>query len=235
MGPQVVSLVLCDRLQANSKLALLHARAKCIQPVDAAHDFSHLERVAKLTLQIYQTEIMQQEGRDASAFEQDLCIVAALLHDCVPIAKNSPLRKESSRLASEKTRDWLLELAFATADQIELVAQAVLDHSYSSGRVPSSLLGQALQDADRLESLGALGLYRTIATGISMGTELFDPLDPLAEHRELNDLKYSLDHFFTKLFKLPATFRTAAARAEAHRRADFLRSFVDQLKSEITL
>ena len=230
-----MSSVLKERLQANQKLALLYQRAQAIKPVDAAHDFSHLERVAKLTLQIYETELSQREKRKPTASEQDFCICAALLHDCVPVAKNSPLRKESSRLASEKTREWLIELDFASPENIELIAQAVLDHSYSSGRVPNSLLGQALQDADRLESLGALGLYRTIATGVSMGTELFDALDPWAENRELNDLKYSLDHFFTKLLKLPDTFRTSAAQAEAHRRADFLRSFVQQLRIEITL
>ncbi|MBC7396279.1 MAG: HD domain-containing protein [Bdellovibrionales bacterium] len=234
MGKKVMNPVLRERLEQNFKLRTLYERAKSIKPVDAAHDFSHMERVAALTLQIYARELESQEQRAAVDSELDQCIAAALLHDCVPIAKNSPLRKDSSRLSSEKAREWLNEMEFANNAEIDLIAQAVLDHSYSSGRIPTSLLGQALQDADRLESLGALGLYRTIATGVAMGAELFNSEDPWAEKRELNDLKFSLDHFFTKLLKLPESFRTDAARAEAHRRADFLRAFVTQLQSEIT-
>jgi len=210
-----------------------------IPPADAGHDFSHIERVMNYALKIFSDEIQSAENRALTVDERDAILAAALLHDCVPIAKNSPLRKESSRLASEKaaeilntqrtengerawSRDWVFE-----------ISGAIHDHSFSSGRVPVSLLGECLQDADRLEALGAIGLYRTIATGVSMGTQLFDPLDPWAEHRALDDKKYSIDHFFTKLLKLPDTFRTVNGRQEAIKRSDYLRGFVNQLRSEL--
>ncbi len=225
--------VLTARIAANPLVSDFFERAREIEPIDAGHDFSHIERVAKLTLQIFTEELKGLESRAPTSVEQDACIVAALLHDCVPIAKNSPLRKESSRLASEKAREWLDEVNFANESVRADIAGAILDHSFSSGRVPTTLLGRSLQDADRLEALGALGLYRTIATGVSMGTSLFDVNDPWATHRDLNDQKFTIDHFFAKLLKLPDTFRTQAARNEAQRRKKFLEVFLDQLKSEI--
>jgi uncharacterized protein len=188
--------------------------------------------VAKLTTQIFSSEIRRQKSRMATHSEIDSCYAAALLHDCVPVAKDSPLRKESSRLASEQAQEWLIELEW-DAEQASLIVAAILDHSYSAGRTPSSLLGESLQDADRLEALGALGIYRTIATGVAMKAEFFDPTDPWAKHREFDDKRFSIDHFHTKLLKLPASFKTHFAREEANGRAHFLRQFLFQLKHEL--
>jgi len=213
----------------------LRARVKAIPPADAGHDFSHILRVSTLTLDLFSQEVFTRFHRNSSNSEKWACLCAALLHDCVPIAKDSPLRKKSARLASEKAREWLTELKWP--EQVSEICEAIEDHSYSaslaSGRAPRSLLGECLQDADRLEALGAIGLYRTIATGVSMGAQLFHPEDPWAENRELDDKKYSIDHFFTKLLKLPETFRTRAAKNEATKRADYLRAFVVQLKYEL--
>jgi uncharacterized protein len=229
---------LADALELNPKLKSLRDRVRAIPPIDVGHDFYHTLRVASLAVRILNDERIRVHGRPASTHEIDDVIAAALLHDCVPVAKNSPLRKESARLCSEKAREWLQELAWASEEEapssrIEMICGAILDHSYSSGRAPGTLLGQALQDADRLEALGALGLFRTIATGVSMGALLFDPVDPWAERRELDDRRFTIDHFFTKLLKLPETFRTEWARGEANRRAEYLRGFLDQLRHEL--
>ena len=221
-----------------SKLETLLTRARSITPVDRAHDFSHLERVARMTREIFIRESRLRHGHLATQDDLDACEAAALLHDCVPVAKDSPLRKESSRLASEKAREWLLELNWQPREKIEEICGAILDHSFSSGRVPHTLLGEALQDADRLEALGAIGLYRVIATGVAMGAEFFHADDPFAEKtgkqkRELDDRKYSIDHFYTKLLRLPETFRTETAREEAIKRAQFLVDFLKQLKLEL--
>jgi len=181
-----------------------------------------------------------KQDRSPSKDEIDAVLAAALLHDCVPVAKNSPLRKESSRLASEKAFEILSNQKTSKGDRawsrdwVAEITDAILDHSFSAGRTPRSLLGECLQDADRLEALGAIGLYRTIATGVSMGASLFHATDPWAERRELDDRSYSIDHFFTKLLKLPATFRTTSGQKEAQDRAGYLQCFVEQLKKEIT-
>ncbi len=226
-------MILDSALKRNAKLTVLHDRVKLIPPADAGHDFFHTLRVAGLAAKILDEECRRLNSRAPSEAESDAVIASALLHDCVPVAKNSPLRKESARLCSEKAREWLNELGWTPPEFIDVIVAAILDHSYSGGRTPETLIGKALQDADRLEALGALGLYRTIATGVSMGTLLFDPEDPWAESRSLDDKRFTIDHFFTKLLKLPDTFRTESAKAEALNRAEYLRGFLDQLKREI--
>lgn len=224
---------------ASERVLFLYDFASGIPPADAGHDFSHIERVSKIALKLMESEMGLRHGRLLASDETDAILAAALMHDCVPVAKNSPLRKESSRLASEKAFEILSEQKTASGhrawsrDWVVEITDAILDHSFSAGRTPRSLLGECLQDADRLEALGAIGLYRTIATGVSMGASLFDVADPWAERRELDDRSYSLDHFFTKLLKLPATFRTISGQKEAHDRAGYLQGFVEQLKKEI--
>ncbi len=223
----------------SERVLYLYDLSSKIPPADAGHDFSHIQRVAKYALMLFSQEVQALENRELTVDENDAILAAAFLHDCVPIAKNSPLRKESSRIASEKAAEILNAYKIKgerawSRDWVAEITAAIHDHSFSSGRIPESLLGECLQDADRLEALGAIGLFRTIATGVSMGTQLFDPQDPWAEKRELNDKKFSVDHFFTKLLKLPASFRTTYGKQEAQKRADYLLGFVAQLKSEIS-
>ena len=220
-------------LSRNPVLKALHDRVKGIPPADAGHDFFHTLRVARLSVLILEQELKRLESREPSLYERDAAIASALLHDCVPVPKNSPLRKESARLCSEKAQEWLVELLWNPSEWVQVIVDAIRDHSYSGGRIPTTLIGKALQDADRLEALGALGLYRTIATGVSMGTLLFDPEDPWAERRALDDKRFTIDHFSVKLLKLPETFQTLAAKNEAVARARYLTGFLDQLKREL--
>lgn len=113
------------------------------------------------------------------------------------------------------------------------VATAIRDHSFSRGAVPSSALGRALQDADRLEALGSLGIFRCVAAGVGMGAGFFHPEDPWALDRPLDDARYSVDHFFTKLLRLPETMLTEGGRVEADRRAGVMLSVLRQLGEEI--
>jgi uncharacterized protein len=216
----------------------LQRRIQAIPAMDLAHDGSHIFRVKKMCVQIYVAEVKRLQGRDTDPSEIEACHAVALLHDAVPIAKDSPLRKQSAKLSAEKAKEWLSELGWQNADpslgtQLKDIIEAIEDHSFSSGRVPRSLLGKCFQDADRLEALGALGLYRTIATGVSMKAALFDITDPWAERRELNDQKFSVDHFYTKLLKLKDTFHTPEAQFEAIQRTEFLKSYLAQLRREI--
>jgi uncharacterized protein len=129
-------------------------------------------------------------------------------------------------------RELLSTLGF-TQEDVELVADAIIDHSFSQGKVPRTDLGKALQDADRLEALGALGIFRLISTGTKMGAHYFHPDDPWAQNRPLDDKKFSVDHFFTKLLKLPETMNTTRGKLEATKRAAFLTLFLDTLRSEL--
>jgi uncharacterized protein len=195
-------------------------RRFALEPHDAAHDFRHALRVALWTLRIAGQRVPSR-----------LSVLAALLHDVVNVPKTSPDRARASELCAGLARELLA--GKLPADELELVADAITDHSFSRGAVPRSDLGRALQDADRLEAVGALGLLRCVSTGVAFGADYFHPDDPWAENRELEDLRYSVDHFFTKLLGLSATMQTEAGRREAERRTEFLRLFLRQLGSEI--
>lgn len=206
---------------ARCGLSPLLEQARASLDDDPGHDLEHCLRVAGWTLRC--------AGGSAEARE---AIAAALLHDVVNVPKDDPRRAEASLLSAAEARRMLPAHGFG-AEAIERVAEAIEDHSYSRGATPRSALGRALQDADRLEALGALGLCRTLSTGARMGARYFDAADPLARSRELDDRRYSVDHFFTKLLRLPATLHTEAGRAEAARRAAYLERFLDQLADEL--
>jgi uncharacterized protein len=188
---------------------------------DGAHDVGHLLRVATWTLRL----------ADPTVSERD-AIAAALLHDLVNLPKSSSRRSEASTLSADEAGQ-LLAAHGLDSRTIQQITEAIVDHSFSHGAEPRSPLGRALQDADRLEALGAIGLFRTAATGAMMGTDFFDANDPWAEHRELDDRRHTVYHFFVKLLRRPDTMTTDGGRIEARRRAAFMGSFLRQLGDEL--
>lgn len=216
---------LLNHIAADPVLATLLAEARArdaeLATPDPSHDTAHLLRVALWTLRLGADHVNPREA-----------VAAALLHDAVHVPKDSPDRARASELAADFARERLAALGFAP-DAVVRIAAAVRDHSFSRGAVPEDALGCALQDADRLEALGAIGWLRCISTGVRMRAEWFHPDDPWAASRALDDRRYSVDHLFTKLLGLPATMRTAAGHAEAERRAALLRAFADQLGEEL--
>jgi uncharacterized protein len=215
---------LADLFAADPFLATLLAEARErdgeAAQRDLTHDVAHGLRVAHWTLQLGGADVDPREA-----------VAAALLHDAVNLPKDSPERALASTKSAEYARTRLS--GEFTPEAIDRIADAIRDHSFSRGAVPATPLGRALQDADRLEALGAIGLLRCVSTGVRMQGEWFHGEDPWATSRELDDSRYSVDHFYKKLLKLPATMRTEAGRAEAERRAAFLRAFLVQLGVEL--
>ncbi|TPG78885.1 HD domain-containing protein [Pseudomonas arsenicoxydans] len=191
---------------------------------DGAHDLSHLQRVWHNARTIH-----AQEGGDL-----EVLMAAVLLHDCVAVEKNSPLRSQASRLAAKKSSAVLADLNWSRAN-IRAVAHAIEAHSFSANIPATSLEAQIMQDADRLDSLGLLGVARTFYVAGRMGSALYDPLDPQAQHREYDDKRFCLDHFQTKLLHLANGFQTATGRHMAQIRHERLKSFMEQFKEEIGL
>lgn len=212
---------LLAHIAADSALAALLEECRARDDGDLTHDTSHALRVALGTLRLGGSEV---DAREA--------IAAALLHDAVNLPKDSPERQLASERSAEAARARMPELGFAP-EAVARIADAVRDHSWSRGATPATALGRALQDADRLEALGAIGLLRCVSTGVRMGGQWFDADDPWAEHRPLDDTTYSVDHFFAKLLALPDTMRTEAGRTEAVRRAEYLLGFLEQLGAEL--
>ena len=191
---------------------------------DASHDFFHFQRVWKTASQIIKKE---------SGYINSLVVLTACyFHDVVVVPKNSPQRSIASTLAARKTEQCLRELQFPE-DLIPAVCHGVKAHSYSAGITPETVEAKIVQDADRMEALGAIGLARCFYTGGLLKQKLFDPEDPMAEHREFNDRQYSLDHFEQKLLKLASTMQTQAGKEIAERNTDYLRDFRTKLLKEL--
>lgn len=208
-------------IKSDPKLSILLREAQSHDGGDAAHDSSHLLRVALWTIRIGGSEVARDEA-----------VAAALLHDLVNLPKDHPERAKASEYSAERSLPLLQNLGFSAA-AIERITGAIRDHSFSRGAVPTTPLGSALQDADRLEALGAIGIMRWFATGVKLGSNFFHAEDPWGEARALDDKKFSLDHAFTKLLKLPATFRTEKGREEARRRAQTLEDFLNRTAEEL--
>ncbi len=208
-------------IAADPALATLLAEARARGEDDPSHGPSHALRVALWTLRLGGEAVDPREG-----------IAAALVHDAANLPKDSPDRARASERSAALAAARLPALGFSATAVARIVA-AVRDHSFSRGATPRETLGRALQDADRLEALGAIGLLRCIGTGARMGSAWFHEDDPWAHARELDDARFSVDHFFTKLLRLPATLCTDAGRAEAARRVELLRGFLAHLGEEL--
>lgn len=220
-APPATRAELLQRIAMDPVLTRLFEQVRGLSADDPAHDVEHLLRVSLLTLKL-----------GGERVEPRAAVCAALLHDVVNVPKNHPERARASQWSAAKARE-LLAGESLPEQQLSEIVEAIEDHSYSSGRRPRSSLGEALQDADRLEALGALGIARTFSTGVRLGARYFHADDPWAEARELDDRGYSVDHFFSKLLKLPDTLCTAAGRVEAERRTQILREFLSALSDEI--
>ncbi|MFV8983906.1 HD domain-containing protein [Serratia fonticola] len=189
---------------------------------DGSHDVAHLHRVWKNSRQI-----SQDEGGD----QQILC-AAVLLHDCVAVEKNSPQRHRASRMAAEKASIALASLGWSV-DDINKTAHAIEAHSFSAAIPPQTLEAKILQDADRLDAIGMIGVARCFYIGGRMRSALYDAADPLAQQRQYDDKRFTLDHFETKLFKLQEGFQTEAGRRMAALRTERMRRFLSELLEEV--
>jgi uncharacterized protein len=191
-------------------------------PEDPAHDWPHIGRVVALARKLAEGETVDLP-----------CLLAAVYcHDLVNLPKDHPERSRASHLAAEKAQPLLLQSGFSRIE-IEKIQQCVIEHSFSKGLKPTSLEAAIVQDSDRLDTLGAIGVLRCASVNTQMKTSFYDPFDPLAQQRELNDKKFMVDHYFVKIFKLPELMNTAKGKAEALKRVEFMQLFLSTLMSEI--
>ena len=119
------------------------------------------------------------------------------------------------------------------AELLSPIHHAIEAHSFSADIDTETLEARIVQDADRLEAVGAIGITRCFLTGGSMGTPLYDPDDPFSEGRVPDDRRYTLDHFYCKLLGLTDSMKTKAGKTEAAKRTAYMKTFLQQLGSEI--
>ncbi len=186
---------------------------------DPAHDFSHIIRVYR-NAQI----IGKAEGAD-----MQVLLLAALLHDAGSDSKG-PMKSESQSL---KMAEDFLKKRGVSEDIRGRVIYAVDVHRFSKGIVPVTLEARILQDADRLDALGAIGIARVFLTGGFLGRALYSPVDPFCRFRAPDDKRWNLDHFYRKLLKLESGMHTDTARKLAKRRTEVLKRYLSDLQTEI--
>ena len=196
---------------------------KMLEGRDPAHDFYHITRVyknAKL--------IGRREGSN-----MEILLTAVLLHDLVVYPKGSNKSFKSSDESADLAENILLSHGYPQ-DQINHISSCIRAHSYSKRFVPESLEGRILQDADRLDALGAIGIARTFSVGGSQNRTFYNANDPFCRSdRELDDIRWTLDHFQAKLLKLKDLMHTGTAKKIAQQRTKFMMLFIRQLQKEI--
>src|SRR5215217_4044180 len=191
-----------------------------------AHDFQHVLRVYKNAEMISK----QEKG----SVDLDVVLAAALLHDLVVYPKGSIKTINSAADSAEIAKKILLEYKNYPREKIERVADAIRTHSYSKRLVPQTLEGKILQDADRLDAIGAIGIARTLSVGGSENRSLYNPTDPFCEsERQLDDTQWTLDHIKKKLMILKNSMYTKTAKKIAEERTEFIELFLNQLRKEI--
>lgn len=194
---------------------------------DGSHNAGHFRRV-------WQTACALAEAEDGLEPDKLTILAAAYFHDIISLPKNDPEAQRSSWLSAQQValifRDHFPDFP---EHLIAGVQHAIHAHSFSAGVVPQTIEAKLLQDADRMEALGAIGIARVFYTAGRLGTEMFSDADPMASHRALNDRRYALDHFTVKLAKLPALMTTKAGKKMAAQRAAYLQDFMKQLLAEI--
>ena len=188
---------------------------------DSGHDLAHIKRVV--------TTAKQLSGEEEA--DPTIVIPAAWLHDCVIIPKKDPRRNQASQLAAEKAKTWLANEGFANSE-LEAIGHAIEAHSFSAGIPPETLEARVVQDSDRLDAIGAIGIARCFAIGGQMGAAIYHPEEPFPENREADDRNWIVDHFFTKLLNLEDQFQTESGRREAQKRTDFMKNYLQQLRAE---
>jgi len=171
------------------------------------HDFFHLERVAKTALKLARQE-------DADLFMTEL---AAWLHDVGDHKLNNGVDRSEEQITA------ILSKLKTPDEMIRKVIEIVSQVSFSKGKKAESLEAKIVQDADRLDAIGAIGLARVFAFGGSKNREIYNPKQPD---------QTTIQHFYDKLLKLKDLMNTATAQQIALERHVYLESFLERFYKE---
>ncbi len=189
---------------------------------DPAHDFLHFKRVVEMAKKI----CAEEGGR------LEVVVPAAWLHDLVNVPKDSPLRSQASKLSAVAATEFLKTINYPTEFHAE-ISHAIEGHSFSANIVVETLEAKIVQDADRLDGLGAIGIARCFAIAGILKRPFYADIDPFCNSRAVDDSKYTVDHFYKKLFATVQTLKTKAGRSEGLTRESVMKNFLRQLESEI--
>ncbi len=188
-----------------------------------SHGFDHTERVYNLALHIAQSEKIDLEVLQA----------AALLHDISRKEEHEGKVECHADAGAEKAAKILAEIGFPS-DKIPKVQYCIRVHRYSKGIMPETVEAKILQDADRLDALGAIGIARVFSRGGEKRIPLFAPdIKPNKEYAPDTKAASSINHFYEKLLNIkPESFHTHTGQIMAKERYEFLELFLNHFLRE---
>ena len=190
---------------------------------DPAHDICHFRRVVNLA-----KNLCRKESAD-----ENIVVPAAWLHDMVIVPKDSPLRSKASQLSAKKALEFLRAIQYPS-EYFAVIENAIEAHSFSANIEAKSLEARIVQDADRLDGLGAIGIARCFATAGLLKRAFYEIEDPFCDEREPNDAEFTIDHFYKKLFKTAETLKTKSGIEEGRKRVLVMKNYLDSLRGEIS-
>lgn len=189
---------------------------------DPGHRIDHVMRVTHTALRLAESENAKFE----------IVLPAVILHDSLPISKFDKDRQRASKLSAEHSIKLLREWGYAE-EFLNPIEHAILVHSFSANIKAETLEAKIVQDADRLDAIGCIGIARTMAVGFAHGNPLYNFENPFPLGREPDDHNNILDHFYQKLLTLPDTLHTKAAKCDAKIRIQRMEIFLQGLADEI--
>lgn len=184
------------------------------------HDLYHIERVYNLALRL-----AHEEGADL-----DTVKAAVLLHDIARAKEDEGRIKDHAEEGARMARRILEDVDFPK-NKIDRVVDCIEVHRFRKGTAPKSLEAKILQDADRLDILGAVGIARVFTRGGWSNQPIYDSKSsPKEKYDGKSDT--SLNHIYEKLLKVKGTMNTATARKLAEERHKYVEQFVERLLKE---
>lgn len=194
----------------------------------SGHDWPHIRRVWQVA------RALAAQMAPHEPLDQEVTELAALLHDIADWKFHGGDYEAGPRAA----RAWLVsqQVPEATVARVEQVIREVSFKGLGVETPVSSPEAAVVQDADRLDAIGAIGVGRAFAYGGHKGRPLHDPATPPVAHADFEQYKQStaptLNHFYEKLLHLKDRLHTPAARQLAEERHRFMEEFVAQFLRE---
>ena len=174
------------------------------------HDYFHIERVVTNA-----KNILKNENADPFLVE-----LAAWTHDIGDYKLHGGVDKSTELITA------FLQSINVESETISKVLEIVSQVSFSKGNKPTTIEAEIVQDADRLDAIGAVGIARCFAYGGSTGNVLYNPYDNSKDAS-------SVQHFFDKLFKLKDLMNTDSAKKIAEKRHQYMENFIEEFYQEV--
>lgn len=204
------------------KNALVAIARERITDDDPSHDFGHAKRVMILALKIGEKE----------RADLQVLVPSALFHDLVIIQKDEPDAHLAPHKSADAAAEILRNLPGYPEEKIPAVRDAICQCCFGK-EPPVSLEARVLQDADHLESTGAISIMRTFAYSAVMKRPFFNSADPFCDRRAPEPFLYALDLFYTRLLKITEHMHTRLGRQMAEERERILHQFLESLSEEL--